>query len=196
VLHHLDQFKATTDKSVLKGIKKTGTKATWVPWSYDRLSSQEGYRAGVVSPAYYELLFRNQREVVIRWMTKVARLFRKEDIDASSAHVIEAARLADTLATMCNLPLPGIDEMYEAALSTFCEGYVSKMEVISRKLIIGNRIGSVPPEIPLMPLQQDLEKEIRSARLSKEKNSVEAVDKTLDLRIDSNLAASHLLHRL
>lgn len=196
VLQNLDQFKSSSDNAVLKGIKKAATKATWVPWSYDRLSNQSGYRAGVISPAYYQLLFGNRQEVVIRWMSKVARLFRKEDIDASSAHIIESIRLADTLATMRKLTVPGIDEMYESAVSIFCEGFPSKMEIISRKLIIGDKIGKVPPEIPLIPLQQDLEKAIKSAGLSKIKASTEAIDKTLDLRVPSNLAASHLLHRL
>lgn len=196
VLHQLDQYKSTSDNAVLKGIKKTNTKATWVPWSHDRLSNQSGYRAGIISPAYYRLLFSNRKEVVIRWMSKVARLFRKEDLDASSAHIIEAIRLANTLATLRNLTVPGIDEMYESAVSIFCEGYYSKMEIINKKLIIGDRIGKVSSKIPLFPLQQDLEKAIKSARLTKEKNSVEAIDKTLDLRVPSNLVASHLLHRL
>ncbi len=196
VLQQLDQYKPASDNAVLKGIKKTTTKAAWVPWSYDRLSNQSGYRAGVISPAYYRLLFSNRKEVVIRWMSKVARLFRKEDLDASSAHIIESIRLANTLATMRNLTVPGIDEMYESAVSIFCEGYESKMEIINKKLIIGDRIGKVSPKIPLIPLQQDLEKSIKSARLSKEKVSVEAIDKKLDLRTASNLAASHLLHRL
>ncbi len=196
VLQNIDQYKSSADNSVLRGIKKTTTKATWVPWSYDRLSNQSGYGAGVISPAYYQLLFSNRKEVVIRWMSKVARLFRKEDLDASSAHIIESIRLADTLATMRNLTVPGINEMYESAVSIFCDGYHSKMEIINKKLIIGDLIGKVPPEIPLIPLQQDLEKAIKSARLTKEKNSIEAIDKKLDLRTPSNLAASHLLHRL
>ncbi len=196
VLHNMDQFKASADNAILRGIKKITTKATWVPWSYDRLSNQSGYRAGVISPAYYKLLFNNRKEVVIRWMSKVARLFRKEDINASSAHVIESIRLAETLATMRNLTVPGIDEMYESAVSIFCEGHESKMDIINNKLIVGDQIGKVPPEIPLIPLQQDLEKTIKSARLTKEKNSAEAVDKKLDLRTPSNLTASQLLHRL
>ena len=196
VLQNLDQFKSSADNAVLRGIKKITTKATWVPWSYDRLSNQSGYRAGVISPAYYQLLFGNRKEVVIRWMSKVARLFRKKDLNASSAHVIESIRLAETLAAMRNLTVPGIDEMYEAAVSIFCEGYASKMEIINKKLIVGDQIGKVPPEIPMIPLQQDLEKTIKSARLTKEKNSLEAIDKKLDLRTPSNLTASHLLHRL
>ena len=70
------------------------------------------------------------------------------------------------------------------------------MKVIREKLIIGDVIGRVPPEIPQVPLQKDLEASIKTARLSKEYATTEGVTKELDLRKDTNLLASHLLHRL
>ena len=205
VLEDIDQFKASEDKKLLKGIKKVKTQSTWVPWSYSRLSSQSGYGAGVISPAWYKLLFGNRKEVGIRWMIKAARLFREKDMDASSAHVIEAVRLADTLAGIRQLPIAGIKEMYEAAVSIFCEGDESQMKIIHDKLIIGNAIGKVPPEIPVIPLQKDFEKIVKSARLSAYKEDEEdrylKATKTnprggLDLRAQSDLLKSWLLHRL
>ncbi len=196
-LQDIDQYKASADKASLKGIKKIKTKATWVPWTYDRLSVQSGYGAGILSPAWYQLLFTDQADAVVLWMTKVARLFREEGIDASSAHVIEAVRLADTLATIRNLPIAGIDELFEAAISIFCSGYESKMDIVQRKQVIGDVMGKVPADIPMIPLQQDLEKQIKSARLSKEYATTELIEeKKLDLRVASNLTASQLLHRL
>ncbi|MFT5765038.1 MAG: hypothetical protein ACI8X3_002474, partial [Saprospiraceae bacterium] len=161
-----------------------------------RLSTQSGYRSGVISPAYYQLLYSHPANLVTQWMSKVARLFRKEELNASSAHIIESVRLATTLSAMRGLSVPGLDEMYEAAVSVFCEGYDDKMELIEKKLIIGEVMGIVPPEIPVIPLQQDLEKTIKTARLTKERNSSEKIDKELDLRKATNLVASHLLHRL
>ena len=205
VLEDIEKFKASEDKKLLKGIKKVKTKSTWVPWSYSRLSTQSGYGAGVISPAWYKLLFGNRKEVGIRWMTKVARLFREKDMDASSAHVIEAVRLSTTLAGLRQLPIAGIKEMYEAAVSIFCEGDESQMKVIHEQLIIGNQIGKVPPEIPVIPLQQDFEKIVKSARLTAYKADEESrylkATKTnprggLDLRTDSDLLKSWLLHRL
>lgn len=195
VLHNIKDHAQKLDNAILKGIKKVSTKSTWVPWSYGRLSTMSGYRSGVISPAYYDLLFQ-QKEIVTYWMTEVARLFRKEEMDASSAHVIESVRLSQTLATMRGLSVPGLEEMFEAAVSIFCDGYESKMDLIQKQLIIGNRMGVVPPEIPVIPLQQDLEKTIKSARLTKDRNSLEVIDKELDLRKPTNLLASHLLHRL
>lgn len=204
-LHQLDQYKASKDKALLKGIKKTKTKSTWVPWTFDRLSVSSGYGAGVISPAWYHLLFGQRKHIIIRWMTKVAHLFRKEDLDASSAHVIEAVRLAETLATLRQLSIPGIEELYEAAVTIFCEGHDSQMKLIEQKLIIGDVMGKVPAEIPVVPFQNDLEKTIKSARLTKYRNTTEALwlkaSETkprggIDLREPSDQIKSHLLHRL
>jgi hypothetical protein len=160
------------------------------------LSRDSGYGAGVVSPAWYELLFGKRPNATVRWMTKAARLLRKEDLSASSAHSIEAVRLAETLAVLRGRSIAGLDELEEAALSIFCDGYDSPMKLIREKLVIGDVIGRVPPEIPQVPLQRDLEACIKTARLSKEYTTSEAVTKELDLRKDTNLFASYLLHRL
>ena len=196
VLHNINNFKEKTDNDSIKGIKKVAIEATWVPWSYNRLSVDSGYRAGVVSPAWYELLFSKRSNATIRWMTKVARLLRKEDLSASSAHSIEAVRLAETLAILRGRSIAGLDELEEAALSIFCDGFDKPMVLIREKLVIGDVIGRVPPEIPQVPLQRDLEAAIKTARLSKEYTTTEAVTKDLDLRKETNLFASHLLHRL
>ena len=42
--------KASADAALLKGLPKTKTVATWVPWTHRRLSSASGYGAGVQSP--------------------------------------------------------------------------------------------------------------------------------------------------
>ena len=196
VLAQWQTYKSTQDNKFLKGVKKSKSKATWVPWTYKRLARQSGYAAGVVSPAWYELLYDKPEEVVIQWMSKVAALLRKEDLDASSAHVIEAVRLATSLATIRLLAVPGINELSEAAISIFCAGNPARLELIQKILIVGDRMGEVPSTIPVIPLQQDLMKCIKSARLTKDQRAFEKVEKSLDLRTPSNLAASHLLHRL
>ena len=55
-------------------------------------------------------------------MTRVARLLREQDLDASAAHVIEAVRLAETLAALRDRPLPGLAELNEAAQAVLCFG--------------------------------------------------------------------------
>lgn len=200
-----EKIKASHDAALLKGIKKIKTTATWIPWSYDRLTFQSGYPSGVISPAWYELIFHHKKEAATRWMINVARLFREEDLDASSAHVIEAIRLSETLATLRGLALPGIGELKEAAITTICEGDVAKLELIENKLITGNKVGSVSDGIPSVPLQKDIEQAVKSARLTKywENTDEEWLGATasnpkggIDLREESGRLKSYLLHRL
>jgi hypothetical protein len=184
---------ANDDAALLKGIPKTKVKATCIPWTHARLQWKSGYRAGVDSPGWYHHLWTVKDKPVIRWMTKVARLLRNEDLNASSAHIIEAVRLAETLAAVRDRPLPSLVELNEASIAVLCLGNDLPMKLIHEKLIVGDQLGSVPPETPTVPLQQDVSNEQRRLRLKPETGS-RSLD--LDLRNDTDLSRSHLLHRL
>lgn len=185
------------DNALLKGLPKLKVKATWISWTYGRLSSASGYGAGITSPGWYDHLWHSSTEptqkTAIGWMTKVARLLREEDIDASSASVIEAVRLADALAAMRESVMPGLDELNEATQTVLCFGDATPMQLIHQKLIVSERLGQIPAETPLIPLQQDLQKLQKRLRLKPEANERLL---TLDLRKEIDLARSHLLHRL
>ena len=196
VLNDWGRYSVKSDNALLKGLKKVKTEASWVPWSYDRLARNSGYGAGVIAPAWYELIFGKRKELVIRWMTKVARLLRKEGFTASTAHIENAVQLAYSLAQIRNLEIPGIRDLEEASRAVFTDGNSDKLQLINQKLIIGDRIGKVGPKIPKPPILKDLEQKIKSARLTKEWNTTEKVRKDLDLRKPANKTASLLLHRL
>ncbi len=195
----IDLGNARADAALLKGLPKTKVQATWVPWTYGRLSYSTGYGAGVASPGWYDHLFsateRNAtpREVAIEWATRMARLLRDEGMDTSSAHAIECVRLAETLAAMRELPLPGLAELSEAARATFCFDTDAPMHLIHRQLIVGERLGSVPDATPMVPLQQDVTRQQKRLRLPPELN---ARTLELDLRKPNDLEKSHLLHRM
>ena len=195
-LHHLPRFKPKDDNALLKGLRKKKIMATWIPWSYRRLAFQSGYRAGVVSPAWYALLFTRREEAVQWWMARVSGLLRREGFNASAAHATEAARLANALAAIRRQPIAGIEEMKEAVLAVYCEGNEEPLQLIENHLVIGEEIGEVPADIPQIPLQQDLESRIRSLRLTKVFKSPSAEIKELDLRKPNQLEISHLLHQL
>ncbi len=131
--------------------------------------------------------------ISITWMTRVARLLREQDLDASSAHVIEAVRLAESLAALRNRSLPGLPELNEATQTVMCFGSDLPMQLIFDKLIVGESLGKVPDETPMVPLQQDLQRQQKRLRMP-----ADVTEKMydLDLRKDNDLARSHLLHRL
>ncbi|MEL5996536.1 DUF5682 family protein [Hymenobacter segetis] len=188
-----DLFKKE-DKARLKGLKKVPTETTWIPWTYERLSFSSGYGAGVLSPAWYELLFAQPRaEVLTHWMVRATRLLRGQDVDASSAHAIEGVRLAAALAAVRGLALPGIDELQEAAVVILGGGYAEPLALVHKELVIGVKLGEVPASLPATPLQQDLAQQQKTLRLKPE-----AISKPLDLdlRQPAQLDRSHLLHRL
>ena len=113
---------------------------------------------------------------------------RGEGIDASSAHVIEAVRLAETLAALRGRPLPGLPELDEATLAVLCGGNDLPMRLIHEKLVVGERLGAVPDETPLVPLQIDLAREQRRLRLPPEASQRV---RDLDLRAQVTKSATH-----
>jgi hypothetical protein len=156
------------DASLLTGLPSVKVAATWVPWTHGRLTLASGYGAGVHSPGWYHHVWSEPDRITIRWMTRVARLLREADLDASSAHVIEAVRLAETLAALRDRPLPGLPEMNEAVQAVFCFGDALPMRLIQERLIVGEALGGVPEATPAVPLQRDLERQQRRLRLPPE----------------------------
>ncbi|MEU6681759.1 DUF5682 family protein [Streptomyces sp. NPDC046832] len=181
------------DKALLKGLPRVKTDMTWVPWTHRRLSRTSGYGAGIDSPGWYGHLFSAPDRLVERWLTKVAGLLREEDRIVSSAHVIEAVRLAETLAAMRGRPLPGLSETTDAVRAVMCEGSDVPLALVRDRLVVGDVLGEVPPSAPAVPLQRDLTALQRRLRLKPEALEREL---ELDLRKDNDAARSRLLHRL
>lgn len=181
------------DKALLKGLPKVKADMTWVPWTNRRLARASGYGAGIDSPGWYGHLFGAPDRPVERWMTKVAGLLRDEDQIVSSAHVIEAVRLAETLAAMRGRPLPGLGEMTDAVRAVMCEGSDVPLALVHDRLVVGDVLGEVPRSAPTVPLQRDLDRSQRRLRLKPEALEREL---ELDLRKENDAERSRLLHRL
>jgi hypothetical protein len=181
------------DGARLKGLPKCKTVATWIPWTNSRLAYRSGYGAGVHSPGWYAHLWHSRGQAPIRWITTAARLLREKDLDASSASVIETVRLADALAAMRSLRSPGLAELSQSILAVLCHGDHAPMQLIHRQLEIGDLLGEVPAETPLAPLAGDLTMWQQRLRL-KPSSEIRTLD--LDIRQESGLARSRLLHRL
>ncbi|MCX5258037.1 DUF5682 family protein [Streptomyces canus] len=181
------------DKALLKGLPKVKSDMTWVPWTYRRLSRHSGYGAGIDSPGWYGHLFGAPDRPVERWLTKVAGLLRDEDRIVSPAHVIEAVRLAETLAAMRGRPLPGLSETTDAVRAVMCEGSDVPLALVHDRLVVGDVLGEVPQAAPAVPLQRDLDRIQRRLRLKPEALEREL---ELDLRKENDAERSRLLHRL
>ncbi|MFG2766879.1 DUF5682 family protein [Streptomyces rubiginosohelvolus] len=181
------------DRALLKGLPKVKTDLTWVPWTHRRLARRSGYGAGIDSPGWYGHLFEAADRPIERWMTKVAGLLRGEDRFVSTAHVIEAVRLAETLAALRGRPLAGLGETTDAVRAVMCEGSDVPLTLVRDRLIVGESLGEVPDTAPAVPLQRDLTRSQRTLRLKPEASEREL---DLDLRKETDAARSRLLHRL
>lgn len=188
----LEEF-AKTDAARLKNLKKIKLAATWIPYTYNRLSFQSGYGAGVSSPEFYHQIWQQPDSIAAVWLARAANLLRAQDLDASSASVIEAVRLAESLAAMRGLAAVGLTELFDAVRACLCFGDDAQLRLIHEKLIVGERLGAVPAATPHVPLQLNLQVEQKRLRLP-----AEAMQKTieLDLRKPNDLGRSQLLHRL
>ncbi|MFD9394638.1 DUF5682 family protein [Streptomyces sp. NPDC060000] len=181
------------DRALLKGLPKVRADLTWVPWTHRRLARAGGYGAGIDSPGWYAHLFGAPDRPVERWLTKVAVLLRAEDRIVSSAHVIEAVRLAETLAAVRGRPLPGLSETTDAVRAVLCEGSDVPLALVRDRLVVGDVLGEVPAGAPAVPLQRDLDRLQRRLRLKPE---AEERELALDLRKENDAGRSRLLHRL
>ncbi|MFI5913855.1 DUF5682 family protein [Dactylosporangium sp. NPDC051541] len=185
---------ASADAAVVRGLAKVKVAMTWVPWTHARLASWQGYGAGVRSPGWYHHLFTSvDAHVIERWLVRAAGVLRKDGVPVSSAHVIEATRLADALATMRGRPLAGLAEVTDAAHAVLCDGDDLRLALINRRLVVGDRLGRVPDQTPGVPIAKDVAGSQRRLRLPPK---VERRELKLDLRQAFDLERSRLLHRL
>lgn len=184
------------DAKIIKALPKSKIKieTTWVPWTNERLSMYSGYGAGIVSPGWYEHQWKNpQDKDGKKWLTKVARLFRAEKMDISTAHIIEAVRLADGLAALRGLSKPNLNEFNEAMQTVLCMGDSIQLELVKKEMIVGKKLGKVPTELPKLPLQEDFERQIKGLKLKLETDYKDIV---LDLRKENDRDRSIFFHRL
>jgi hypothetical protein len=184
---------ARADPARLRNLPRVKVALTITPWTHGRLTQASGYGAGVTSPGWYAHLFSTPAQVSERWLTRSARLLRGHGLDASSAQVIDAVRLADALATLRGRHLAGLDELTDATRAVFAWDSDLPLRLLSEDLFVGEALGSVPPGVPAVPLEQDLAATLARLRLRREATTRELI---LDLREDAGLNRSQLFHRL
>lgn len=181
------------DKALLKGLPRVKTEVSWIPWTHSRLGWNSGYGAGIASPGWYAHLWAHPVDTGPRWLARAARQLRRQGLTVSSAHVIEAVRLSESLAALREKPRPGLDEYNEAILAVLTQGRQAPLQLLEQELIVGPELGRVPADLPAMPLQQNLAAELRRLRLK-----ITAAEQRikLDLRKELDRDKSALLHRL
>ncbi len=190
---------AKKDNAILADMPRVDVEAAWIPWTYGRLAVRGGYGAGVASPGWYHHLWMQGSETVTatefssEWLTKIAGFLRTEGFTVSSAHIIETVRLAEALAALREQSYPSLSDLLEATQTVMCAGNPNPIRLIQEKLIVSERMGFVPADFPMVPLQKDLYRLQQELSLSP---SLEATSLKLDLRETLDLKRSQVLYRL
>ncbi len=169
-----------------KKLPRLETKKTLMPYSYYRLSERSGYGAGNRAPAYYELLWKGfclgQPEYAAsRYLTSLASFQRGHGDMASSAQVIEALRLARSLAQLRGYQIPALKDLRDAAVTCMGHGNFSEIVLAAADTEIGTTIGSLPQGVSQTSIQTDFYRKLGELRLEKYK-SLTAEALSLDLR--------------
>lgn len=184
-------------------LPKRNTKLTLMPYSYYRLSSMSGYGAGNRAPRYFEMMWEameagRPQDLAYRYLSQVAGRLRQSGTHRSTAEVIEAVRLAQSLAALHGGSAPTLRDLHDAAQSIFGHGELSVVAEPLARVDVGTAIGELAEGVSQTPIQDDLNRQFKRLKLDKYKSSV-AADLALDLRenrrVKSEEAAYLDLHR-
>src|SRR6185503_3025561 len=115
------------DDKTLKALPRIDTSLTLMPYSYFRLSAQSGYGAGCHAPAYFQRLFEERtaqrpERLSLLVLAELAHVMRRAGQIRSAAEVIEAVRLAHSLAALSDSPAPCLRDLRHAAVTCLGRG--------------------------------------------------------------------------
>lgn len=202
--YHVEGLKNWQDADEdLSKMPKVGANHTLMPYSYYRLSTRAGYGAGNKAPAYYALLWEglNRGEpmyAVYNYLIRLAKYQRVKGNPVSSASVIEAVRLAMSLAQLRGGTFASLRDLRDAAQTCLGEGSVSNIILATADTEIGTTIGALPDGVSRTSIQEDFYRQLKDLKLEKYRD-ITAQDLMLDLRenrrVSSEKSAFIDLHR-
>jgi hypothetical protein len=169
-----DALPPMTEKE-FKALPRAKCSLTLMPYSYYRLSSQSGYGAGNHAPSYFQRLYDDRlADQVDRlpavFMTELCHALRKTGQIRSAAEVIEAVRLAHTLAAMSDSPAPCLRDLRDAALTCLGRGELEVVRPALQPLEVGSEVGKLPKGVSRTAMQDDFYLRLEELDLLKYQN--------------------------
>ncbi|GIV12956.1 MAG: hypothetical protein KatS3mg021_1238 [Fimbriimonadales bacterium] len=159
-----------------------------IPYSFPRLSEQSGYGAGNRAPQFYQDLwqFGSLEMATCVALTRMVNQMKLQGDSASHADAIEAFRVAKALAALRGKRQPGFDEVIDAGVAAFGRGSEERVRHALQRVLIGERVGRVPPDCGVPPLNQEF-------HLLAKQLGIPVKDNPTDLRL--NLAEPHAVQQ-
>ncbi|SFE41556.1 hypothetical protein SAMN04487969_102412 [Paenibacillus algorifonticola] len=188
-----DLTEAMSDEEAA-GLPSRSTKHTLMPYSYYKLSTMSGYGAGNDAPHYFQMMWEAMESGVLeqlphRYLASVARLVRSGGTHRSTAEVIEAVRMAESLAALHDGSAPTLRDLHDAAQTLLGHGELSAVAEALARVDVGTAIGSLAEGVSQTPIQDDLNRQLKRLKLEKYKTTV-ASTLTLDLRENRRVASA------
>lgn len=177
----------------LSSLPRVEASHTLMPYSYYRLSARAGYGAGNKAPAYYSLLWEalqreNLQYVSHAYLSRIAGYQREHGTPVSSAEVIEAVRLSDSLARLRGGNAPVLRDLRDAAVTCLGGGSFPAISLAIADTEIGTAIGSLPEGVSRTSIQEDFYRQLKEWKLEKYRD-ITAQDLPLDLRENRNVSS-------
>ncbi|NOT37446.1 MAG: hypothetical protein HOP11_08720 [Saprospiraceae bacterium] len=166
-----------------------------IPWTNARLKLSSYYTAGILSPSWSECIFSNPQSAVSRWMSIAASIMRKRGIIISTSELIDCERLATELATIRNLPLPGIDELLESCITVLGRSEDERISIIRNEILTGERVGTIALHAEELSLVKEFKSALKELKLNNYWSSDYKEKLHLDLRQHRHLLVSRFLHK-
>lgn len=176
---------AMSDKE-FASLPRRASKLTLMPYSYFRLSTQSGYGAGNLAPAYFELLWETLQSdtldaLGVRYLSSVARNYRELGTYRSTAEVIEGVRLAQTLSALKEGYHPTLEDLHDAAIALLGHGERSNIAESLMRVDVGTAIGQLPKGVSRTSIQEDFSRLIDRLKLEKYRTAIKQ-ELSIDLR--------------
>jgi hypothetical protein len=180
-------------------LPKVDAALTLMPYSYFRLSAQSGYGAGNHAPNYYQKLFEERRlghpdRLPARFLSELAHYMRKAGHIRSAAEVIEAVRLATSLAALNDAPSPCLRDLRDAATTCLGRGEYDSIRPMLIEAEVGTAVGKLPKGISRTSIQDDFYFTLENLKLDKYQTE-KAQELVLDLREDRFIKTQDLAFR-
>lgn len=168
----------------LNTLPRVATSLTLMPYSNYRLSSQSGYGAGNHAPAYFQRLYEERRDgqperLAVRFLTELCHELRRGGQIRSAAEVIEAVRLARSLAALSDSSAPCLRDLRDAAVTCLARGEAETLKPFLAAVEVGHAIGKLPKGVSRTAIQDDFYLQLEALRLTKYQT-----DKPQELELD------------
>ncbi len=189
----------------VKSIDKTKLEQSWIiRYSQDRLDANNGYSAGMPVPDYYERLFNyrvQQKSSSFSTELMLDTLAILERSSEFSLPINTAAKLAVcqqalSLSGLRGHCWPGLFDTLDALQSVLVkhESVLNDSVLVkARKVLAGNKLGSINTDQPPLPLVNEVYQKLKSARFKLE--STTKVSTNLSLYKSKNTARMNLLYQ-